>query len=163
MPARIVVAFGASQPFDPTHRYTTSWILPPIYLAIARLLLSIYAFVTIFFGLGWDGVHQRHDLDRSSFSYFINLSYWGMAFYFLFSSLHTFSYARTGRAWLQRWPLPCQIAHTALYSTIVTFPILVTAVFWAILYSGKWFPTDFEGWSNVRIKYVSALVIIEGK
>ncbi|KAL8694884.1 MAG: hypothetical protein Q9218_000548 [Villophora microphyllina] len=149
MPARVAAIFGASQPFDPSHRYMTSWILPPVLLAIVRLLLSIYAFTTIFFILGWDGVHQRHDLDRHFFSYFTDLSYWGLAFYFLFSSLHTFSYARTGRAWLQKWPVALQVAHAAFYTTIVTFPILVTAVFWAILYSGSWFPAEFEGWSNM--------------
>lgn len=146
---RVSTVFGAAQPFDPTHRYTTSWILPPLLLAIIRLILSIYAFTTTFFVLGWHGVHQRHDLDRQYFSYFTNLTYWGIGFYFLFSSMHTFKYALTGASWLQKWPVTLQIAHTVFYTTIVTFPILVTAVFWAVLYSNAGFQDEFDGWSNV--------------
>lgn len=149
MTHRLSSIFGAPQPFDPTHRHTTSWILPPLLLAIIRVVLSIYTFTTIFFVLGWDGVHHRHDLDRHYFSYFTDLTYWGIAFYFLFSSLHTFKYALTGVSWLQNWPVTLQVAHGVFYMTIVTFPILVTAVFWALLYSGAWFPNEFEGWSNV--------------
>ncbi|KAL8714845.1 MAG: hypothetical protein Q9220_001358 [cf. Caloplaca sp. 1 TL-2023] len=120
MSTRIAAIFGAPQPFEGARRYTTSWILPPLLLAIIRLLLSIYAFTTLFFILGWDGAHRRHDLDRHSFSYFTNLAYWGLAFYLLFGALHTFSYARTGTPWLQRWPVPLQIAHTVLYTTITS-------------------------------------------
>ncbi|KAL8781367.1 MAG: hypothetical protein Q9213_006022 [Squamulea squamosa] len=147
--ARLLALLGAPQPFDPTHRYTTSWILPPFFLAICRTILSIYIFTTIFFIFGWNGAHHHPDQSRASFSFFTNLGYWGLGFYFLFSSLHTFSYARTGKSWLQRWPVVLQVAHTVFYTTVVTFPILVTAVFWAILYNGTWFPTEFQGWSNI--------------
>ncbi|KAL8996454.1 MAG: hypothetical protein Q9169_004048 [Polycauliona sp. 2 TL-2023] len=145
---RFLAIVGASQPFDPSHRYTTSWILPPFLLAACRLISAIYIFTTIFFIFGWNGAHRRPELSRHSFSFFTNLGYWGLGFYFLFSSLHTFSYARTGKSWLQKWPAALQVAHTVFYTTVVTFPILVTAVFWAILYNGTWFPTEFEGWSN---------------
>lgn len=150
MSSRISAILGAQQPFDPSHRYTTSWIFPPLLLAAIRILLSIYVFTTLFFYLGWNGEHHRHDLDRHSFSYFTHLGYWGLAFYFLVAALHTFRYGSIGHSWLQRWPVGLQVAHTAFYATIVTFPILVTAVFWAVLYSGIWFPSEFEGWSNVK-------------
>lgn len=142
---------GVSQPFDPSHRYTTSWLLPPSILAGLRLLFSIYAFVTIFFIFGWNGSHDKAKYSLQSFSYFTNLTYWGLAFYFLFSALHTLSYARTGTSWLQNWPQPLQAAHAIFYSTIVTFPILVTIVFWAVLYSGLWFPVVFNAWTNVSL------------
>ncbi|KAL8680924.1 MAG: hypothetical protein Q9186_002936 [Xanthomendoza sp. 1 TL-2023] len=147
--ARIFDMLGASQPFDSTHRYTTSWILPPLLLAIFRLIISIYIFTTIFFIFGWNGAHRSPEQSRASFSFFTNLGYWGLGFYFLFSFLHTFSYARTGKSWLQRWPRVLQVAHIIFYTTVVTFPILVTAVFWALLYNGTWFPTEFQGWSNI--------------
>ena len=139
---------GATRPFDPTHRFVTSWLLPPIALALIRLLLSLYVFTTIFFVFGWDDSHHQSIAVRQSFSYFTDLGYWGLGFYLLLSSLHTFSYLYTGSPWLQRWPRPLQGAHSLLYTTIVTFPILVTAVFWAIIYSGDWFPAVFSGWSN---------------
>ncbi|KAL8656907.1 MAG: hypothetical protein Q9226_002461 [Calogaya cf. arnoldii] len=146
--ARILSILGASQPFDPTHRYTTSWILPPVLLAICRFIFAIYILTAIFFIFGWNGTHGHAEQSRYSFSFFTSLGYWGLGFYFLFSSLHTFSYARTGKSWSQKWPAGFQVAHTVFYTTIVTFPILVTAVFWALLYNGIWFSNEFQGWSN---------------
>ena len=134
-------------PFDPISRYTTSWLLPPTLLASIRLLISLYAFITIFFILGWDSSHSDSAGARQSFSFFTNLTYWGLAFYFLVSALHTFSYARRGFSWLQGWPKALQAAHAVFYTTIVTFPILVTVVFWAVLFSA--FPSIFVTWSNV--------------
>lgn len=139
---------GVHDSSESTNRYTTSWLLPPILLGLLRLLISTYCFVAIFFIFGWDDSHHNSLAARHSFSYFTNLTYWGLAFYFLFSSLHTLSYASTGRAWLQTWPRPLQAAHALFYTTVVTFPILVTAVFWAVLYDGHWFPIVFTAWSN---------------
>lgn len=135
--------------YDPTYRYTTSWILPPIVLAIIRLVLALYAFTTIFFIFGWDGSHRSLQSARQSFSFFTSLTYWGIAFYFLFSGLHTLSYARTGRSWLHDWGRPLQASHAIFYTTVTTYPVLVTVVFWVLLYSGSWFPLTFNAWSNV--------------
>ncbi|KAI4276782.1 MAG: hypothetical protein LQ337_002265 [Flavoplaca oasis] len=146
--SRILAILGASQPFDPAHRYTTSWILPPFLLAACRIIFALYTFTTIFFIFAWDGANGRPEQSRHSFSFFTDLGYWGLAFYFLFAAVHTFSYARTEKSWLQKWPAALQLAHTIFYTTVVTFPILVTAVFWVILYNGIWFPTEFQAWSN---------------
>lgn len=143
-------SLGASSPFDPTDRYTTSWLLPPTILATLRLLLSLYAFTTIFVIFGWNDAHDGAQRSRRSFSYFTNLTYWGLAFYFLVSGLHTLSYARSGKSWLQTWPRALQAAHAVFYTTVITFPFLVTIVYWAILYSDPWFPVVFQAWSNVR-------------
>ena len=138
---------GAPKPFDPTHRYASSWLLPPYALFALRALFALYAFTTIFFILAWNPTHNDRVGDRHWFSYFTNLTYTGLAFYFLFSSIHTFSYARRGRPFLQSWPRALQALHAIFYTTIVTFPILVTAVFWAILYTGH-FATEAEAWAN---------------
>lgn len=137
-------------PFDPTSRFTTSWLLPPYLLASLRLLFSLYAFITTFAIFGWNGAHGFAIASRRSFSFFTNLTYWGLAFYFFFAALHTFSYARTGEPWLRGWPRPLQAAHAVLHTTVVTFPFLVTLVFWAVLYRGPWFSVVEQGWSNVR-------------
>jgi len=127
----------------------SQWLLPPLALAWVRLLLSLYAFVTIFVIFGWDDAQHNSILVRQSFSYFTDLAYYGLAFYFLFSGLHTFLYARNGGSWLQSWPRPLRAAHSLYFTTIITFPILVTAVFWAVLYNGHWSPMVFNGWSNI--------------
>ncbi len=72
-----------------------------------------------------------------------------MAFYFLVAAIHTFTYARTGRPLLDRFPRPLQALHALFYSTITVFPFIVTAVYWGILYSGHWFPREFDAWSNL--------------
>ncbi|MCJ1470713.1 hypothetical protein MMC07_009360 [Pseudocyphellaria aurata] len=140
---------GVSRPFDPADRYTSSWLLPPVILAVVRLFLSLWAFTTIVVIFGWDGSHGLEQHARRSFSYFTNLTYWGLAFYFLFAGLHSLSYARSGTSWLRSWPRPLQAAHAILYTTVITFPFLVTVVFWAVLYSGHWFPVVFNAWSNI--------------
>lgn len=114
--------------FDPTYRFATSWILPPALLCFTRALLSLYAFATLFFILGWNGTHGRNADSGRSFSYFTILTYWGLAFYFAFAALHTGSYWLTGRPFLNRWISPLRWAHSAFYSTIVVYPFIVTGM-----------------------------------
>jgi hypothetical protein len=132
-----------------SHRFVTSWLLPPTALAVLRALIALYSFVTIFFIFGWQGTHDLTHINHAEFSYFTSLTFWGIAFYFLFSAIHTFLYARRGHAPLEHWPRPLQALHSLLYTTIVTFPFLVTIVFWVILYDGPWFTVEFEAWTNV--------------
>ena len=177
---------GVDEPFDPTHRFATSWILPVWVLFGIRAILvgpsscrqsmstdpckSLYAFVVLFFIIGWDGT--RGDLTdvRQSFSFFTDLTYWGLAFYFLFAAIHTFSYARTGGALLNRWPRPLQALHSIYYTSIVTLPFLVTGecmdmtltqsltyppvVFWVVLFQPGLFSVVFTAWSNVSANHL---------
>ncbi|KAL2261360.1 hypothetical protein VTK26DRAFT_4336 [Humicola hyalothermophila] len=144
--------FG-TDPWDPTHRFETSWLLSPWALFFCRALLCLYCFTTLLFVLAWQCVHSDEgcSASRDTFSYFTHLSYWGLAFYLLFASAHTFTYARSagGAALLDRFPRPLQALHALLYSTVAVFPIIVTVVYWAVLYSGGWFPAVFSGWSNM--------------
>ncbi|KAF2180066.1 hypothetical protein K469DRAFT_753580 [Zopfia rhizophila CBS 207.26] len=132
--------------FDSTFRFETSWILPPSLLFSLRALLSLYAFTTIFTIFGYNATHGMSANSRHSFSFFTNLTYWGLAFYFAFSALHTGSYWFSGKPLLARWPRLLQTAHSMFYTTITIFPWIVTIVYWALLYSG--FPTPFSSWTN---------------
>lgn len=113
-------------PFDPSHRFATSWLLPPGLLFAFRALLSLYAFVTAIFNLGWRSTQHLGGAGQS-FSFFTNLTYWGLAFYFAFSALHTGTYWLTGRPLLARWPPALQRLHSIFYSTITNFPFVVTS------------------------------------
>lgn len=113
--------------FDPTHRYETSWLLPPSVLFGVRALLSLYAFATIFTIFGWQDGHGQSKSSRESFSYFTDLTYWGLAFYYAFSALHTCSYWLTGTPFLARWPRVLREAHAVFYSTVVVYPFIVTS------------------------------------
>lgn len=50
---------------------------------------------------------------------------------------------------MDRFPRSLQALHALFYSTIVTFPFLVTIVYWVVLYKGPWFDSQFVAWSNV--------------
>lgn len=123
--ARLAAPYGNN--FDPTHRFATSWILPPVVLFCLRALLALYAFVTLFTIFGWNGSHGMADASQHSFSFFTVLTYWGLAFYYTFAAIHTGSYCFTGVPFLARWPRALQIAHSMFYSTIVVYPFIVTS------------------------------------
>ncbi|EMD70021.1 hypothetical protein GGP41_000176 [Bipolaris sorokiniana] len=140
--------------FDPT-RFVTSWALPPSLLFGYRVLLALYAFTTLFTIFGWNATHGRSEESRHSFSFFTVLTYWGLAFYYAFSAVHTASYWLTGTSFLARWPKPLQVAHSMFYSTIVVYPWIVTIVFWALLAAD--FPTTFSIWSNTSQHALNSL------
>ncbi|UNI23133.1 hypothetical protein JDV02_008970 [Purpureocillium takamizusanense] len=156
---RGVFSFG-SGPWDPTHRFETSWLLSPWLLFAVRALFCVYGFLTLFFIIGWECSHDAAGgcrEARQSFSYFTVLTYWGLAFYFLAASVHTGTYALTGRPLLERLPQPLRALHSLFYTTVVTLPFLVTIVFWAVLYKGVWFSTAFDGWHNVSQHAMNSL------
>ncbi|CAG8978590.1 hypothetical protein HYALB_00011740 [Hymenoscyphus albidus] len=148
--------------WDPSHRFETSWLLSPWALFACRAAISLYAFATIFFIMGWEGGNHDglsvHDI-RKSFSFFTVLCYWGAAFYFLAAAIHTFSYALNGGTpLLNRLPRPLQALHYLFYSTITTFPFLVTIVYWAVIFpSNGAFTSTFGLWSNVSQHALNAV------
>ncbi|GAP88724.1 hypothetical protein SAMD00023353_1201390 [Rosellinia necatrix] len=144
-------AFGTDL-WDPSHRFETSWLVSPYVLFVIRALLSLYAFTTLLFNIGYNCARPSQGgcaTSRAAFSYFTVLSYWGLAFYFLAASAHTLSYAARGRPWLDRFPRPLQALHALFYSTATTFPFLVVVVFWALLSSPATLATPYSAWSNV--------------
>ncbi|KAI9759617.1 MAG: hypothetical protein M4579_002185 [Chaenotheca gracillima] len=140
---------GVDTPFDPTYRFATSWLLPPWALFGLRIFMSLYAFTTIIAILTYTGVTVSAEAAGERFPYFTSITYWGLAFYTLFAAIHTFGYAKTGTPYLNRWPRPLQALQSVFYSTIVTLPILVTVVFWAILFSPGIFNNKYATWSNI--------------
>ncbi|EPE10234.1 hypothetical protein F503_05329 [Ophiostoma piceae UAMH 11346] len=139
--------------WDPSHRFETSWLLPPVVLGGLRALFSLYIFVQLVFVLVWECRHSELGgcaVARAEFSFFTVLTDWGIAFYFAASAIHTLSYALgNGSALLDRFPRPLQALHSFFYSTITVYPFIVTAVYWGNIYSGPWFPLTFDAWRNV--------------
>lgn len=123
--SRLRSVLGLSTPFDPTHRYQTSWLLLPLALALIRLLFSIYIFGYLFYRIAYSAVNNDGLEARQSFSYFTNITYWALGFYFLFAGGHTLIYTIRGAAPLQRWGSALQFLHTLFYSSVITFPFLV--------------------------------------
>lgn len=126
--------------------FTTSWALSPLPLAIIRLVISLYAFLVIFINYGLDsGAIGR------SFSFFTELTYWGISFYTLVAGIHTLIYALRGRCWLDSWPRPLQALHGLFYATIITFPFLVTIVYWVLLAPASYFTSSEDQWRDVCV------------
>ncbi|KAF2400370.1 hypothetical protein EJ06DRAFT_543173 [Trichodelitschia bisporula] len=133
-------------PIDPV-RYSTSWALSPLAYASLRALISFYIFTSLIVILSIDG-ERSPSLARQHFSYFTNLTFWGLGFYHAFAALHTATYWLNGRPLLARWAGWLQQLHALFYTTVVTYPFIVTIVFWGLLFNGS-FKDRFAAWSNV--------------
>ncbi|KAI1267519.1 hypothetical protein F5Y18DRAFT_378032 [Xylariaceae sp. FL1019] len=140
--------FGTG-PWDESHRFQTSWLLPPYVLFGFRALFSLYILTTLLYNIGHSCASDACSTARTSFSYFTVLTYWGLFFYFLFSSIHTLSYAHHSSTPLQSWPRPLQALHSLLYTCTTVFPFVVTIVFWALLSSPTTLSTTYSAWSNI--------------
>lgn len=138
---------------------SASWILPPWLLFAIRALISLYAFVVLFYRIGrWETSNDPDDSENAgrSFTFFTVLSYWGLAFYFAFAAAHTGSLAVTGRPWLDGWPGWLRWLHSAFYATVTVFPFLVTGVFWAVL-AARVFESTYRAWSDVSQHALNAV------
>lgn len=112
----------------------------------------MYAFVTLLFSIAWWCTHSELggcSNASDSFAFFTVLTYWGLAFYSLVAAIHTGSYAATGRPLLDRFPRPLQALHSLFYTTAITFPFIVTIVYWGVLYEDPWFGLRFDAWRNI--------------
>jgi len=167
--------------FDEQLKFVTSNVFPPWWLACIRLLLALYTLVVSVVILVWEAEEEGGTVD-SYFSYFTNLSYIGICAYFFASGVQTFAYARNRRLNnnhqgadnknnldsdseycyypLQRWPWISRYLHGLLFSTIVTFPILVTIVYWVLLSSSSTFASPYLAWSNISKHLLNSVMAI---
>lgn len=208
---------GVETPFDPQHRYVTSYILPVPLFALFRTAVAIYMLVTVLSTAVQEGV--------GSISYFTNLSYWGCTTYFVMSTVHTCSFAYAQWRWsrarkssangriemlekaypldgvgridvardnadieavcgdstsgttrhdrietlltyskrteleigstyprslLSRsFPRPLQFAHSLLISTVASYPLVVTVIFWTLLAGPDPLGTPYTAFVNI--------------
>lgn len=121
-------SYEASTEPSYVQRLCSSWLLSPPALLAYRALISIYAFVVLFTTNGYYSTHGMTRQADHSFSYFTDLTYWGIAFYLAFAAAHTASFAFRGRPWLETWPKPLRYAHSAFYTTITVYPFIVTGM-----------------------------------
>ncbi|PSR75352.1 hypothetical protein PHLCEN_2v9215 [Hermanssonia centrifuga] len=147
--SRLYGLLGVPAPFDTSYTLVTSPILPPLWLAATRLTFAVYGTVFIIFRLAYEGI--KYHTDSAFFSYFTSLSYIGLFSYFWASGVQTLLFALSGckRYPLQRWYKPLHFLHMLLLSTIITFPIIVTIVFWSLLSSPTTLSTRYSAWTNI--------------
>lgn len=143
-------------PRTPMSAYATSWLLSSTLFAAYNFVATLFIFVTIFvrWGFGSNSIGQ-------SFSYFTNLTWWGLGFYHLFTAYHGWQFSRGKGMPLDRWGEGSQALHAIFYTTVITFPFLVTLVYWIILWKkgDEATSTVYGMWSNVGILDSSARMI----
>ncbi|KAK0430718.1 hypothetical protein EV421DRAFT_1932086 [Armillaria borealis] len=149
-----------SSPFDPSLAYVSSSVpilRRPIVLAWVRLLLALYALVTLLVSVIWADV-VLHDID-GYFSYFTHLAYIGLCSYYFASGVQTLVYARNSTYLLRTWPFAktLQFLHVWLHSTVVTFPFVVTITFWVLLSSSSTFSSVFNTWNNISVHALNSV------
>lgn len=165
----------SSTTFDADRTFVRSSLVSPALLGTARAVISLYCFSTIIVGYTWQAfnIAQNYLQDVKlppypfitnylaigrSFSFFTWLCFWSQAFYFLVSSIHTFCFAGYHRTWLHdKFPKPLQLAHSLWYTTIITFPFLVSTMFWATMYAGPWPKGHYEQWLNLSAHGLNSL------
>ncbi|KAH7334991.1 hypothetical protein B0J17DRAFT_672329 [Rhizoctonia solani] len=164
-------ALGVHTPFDPTCTLVTSHVFSPTTLAAIRLALAIYSLVALIVNIVWQSVVV--DTIDSFFSYFTNLTYIGLCSYMWAASVQTIAYALRTRRFhtdsgarreypLQRWPRILQFLHLVLWSTVTTFPFIVTVVYWVLLASSETFATRYSSWNNITVHAMnSAFALFE--
>jgi len=155
--------------FDEQHKFVTSAIFPPWWLACIRLLLALYTLVASLFTLIWEARgFDSGSTAGSYFSYFTNLSYIGICAYFFASAVQTFAYDynlymnedKNSIYPLQRWHRILRYLHGLLFTTVVTFPFLVTIAYWLLLSSASTFATPFSTWSNISKHILNSVMAI---
>ncbi|QRV84379.1 transmembrane protein [Ceratobasidium sp. AG-Ba] len=157
---RVYASLGVQTPFDPTCSLVTSHVFSPGTLAAIRTALAVYSLTALIVNI----VLQSVELDTidSFFSYFTNLSYIGLCSYMWAASVQTIAYARHSRRFhtqssaryeypLQKWPRFLQFLHLLLWSTVTTFPFIVTVVYWVLLASSSTFQTRYSSWNNITV------------
>lgn len=147
-------------------------------LAGIRTLIAVYISSTLIVGYSWQARNisatylkdvniesylmlANHVVIGRTFSYFTWLCLWSQTLYFLITSFYTWQYSRYGKTWLHKdahWI--CQIMHEVWYTTVTTFPILVSVVFWGTMYSGPWPKGRYEQWLNISAHGLNSLFAI---
>ncbi|KAF8521882.1 hypothetical protein BU17DRAFT_45419 [Hysterangium stoloniferum] len=149
---------GVPKSFDNECTFVTSPFLRPAILAAIRVTIAFYTLVTLITVLVREAV-VTHDA-KSFFSYFTQLSYIGICAYFWASGVQTTLYARRPNSKsypLQRWPPVLQFLHSLLWTTITTYPLIVTPVFWALLSGPSTFNSSFNAWENISVHALNSI------
>ncbi|KAF9003026.1 hypothetical protein BDQ17DRAFT_513668 [Cyathus striatus] len=136
-------------PFDEDYRFVTSYALSPAILGAVRISLGLFTLASILSVLIYGGIKDHSA--GAYFSYFTHLSLIGLCSYFWATGVQTIAFARSsdGTYPLQRWPRALRYLQVLLTTTITTFPIVVTVVYWGLIAGSDSFASPYTSWANV--------------
>ncbi|KAG0326990.1 hypothetical protein BG000_001170, partial [Podila horticola] len=143
--------------FEPERMVTSNWVGPKI-LAGVRFVETLYVWIVII------SVWASSATAVDYLKYFTNLTYCGLAVYLLCTSLWTIGYLRQPSSERSDWITSkaggwLGYLHWLLYSTVITFHIVVPIVFWTLLSTGT--PTTALGrWHNYSVHLLDGVLAI---
>lgn len=149
------VLMGADPAHDKLHHFETSWLFSPLVFGVLRLIIFLYCLLVLIIVFALESSMGRGFLNRQSFSYFTSLAFSGVQWYFLVSGVHSLLYAFKGRSVLfDKWPRWLRSLHSLYYTTVVCYPFVVSAIYWAVLFGrSPRILLRFEVWENVKISH----------
>ncbi|KAJ8522302.1 hypothetical protein ONZ45_g1104 [Pleurotus djamor] len=164
--SRTLSALGVSNPFDPKRAFLTSPFLSPFGVFVVRAIFAAFSLSTCIAVLVTqattltDNVNNDDQNQFLYYSYFTSLTFIGLTAYFVVSSVHSGVYAWKGVYLLRRWGRIVQLLHVLLFSTIATYPLLVTVVYWALLASPATFSTPFSSFSSISQHILNSVLAL---
>lgn len=121
-------------------RVVTSRLLNTGQLFVIRFVLFCYSLVVWICSIAHD---SQHGAMRGHFSYFTYLCYTGMVAYLGASSFHTLQLYRHGSTYsFSNMPYILQLLHWLLYESAILFAIVVSTVFWSLIYNPQAYSSD---------------------
>ncbi|KAJ1948409.1 hypothetical protein FBU59_001610 [Linderina macrospora] len=129
----------------------------PLILALRATMFAYALFVWIYSlardsGAGTGNVH---------FAYFTNLCYTGLVAYLAVSLYHTTRalQTRTTGSFSDMWPT-LQLLHWLLYASVAVFSIIVTCVYWGLLYPSAHNMGVRDKWINVSVHAMNTVFFL---
>ncbi|TFK26016.1 hypothetical protein FA15DRAFT_638287 [Coprinopsis marcescibilis] len=157
----VVDSSSTTRVFDPQYHFVTSPVFSnPLVLAVLRLILAVYTLLTLIIVLQ-ENVRRRPG--QISFAFFTTLSFIGICAYLFASGVQTLLYAlksrqgASGYPLQQSWPRVLQALHVLLYTTVTTFPFIVTIFYWSVLSSPNIFAETSRAWNNISVHILNTV------
>ncbi|KAG0328013.1 hypothetical protein BG004_002633 [Podila humilis] len=137
---------------------TSNWVGPKM-LAGIRIVETVYVWIVIIYI--WATSKNAGDYLK----YFTNLTFFGLSVYLLCTSLWSIGYLRQPSSERARWINDKAsnwfgYLHWLLYSTVITFHIVVPIVFWTLLTGGVNPVTAAGRWTNYSVHLLDGILAL---
>ncbi|KAJ1963003.1 hypothetical protein GGI12_002311 [Dipsacomyces acuminosporus] len=143
--------------FNP-HRVSGSRALGPGGIAAVRAVLFAYALTVWVFTIVRDahkGAMNGH------FAYFTNLCYTGLLAYLTSSLFHSVQNWRRGSpSSFTNMPYVLQLLHWVLFSSVLVYAVIVTVIFWSVLFDISKFSNTADLWSTTSVHALNTVFIL---
>ncbi|KAI9503730.1 hypothetical protein BX070DRAFT_224433 [Coemansia spiralis] len=98
---------------------------------------------------------------KAHFVYFTYLCYTGLLAYLASSLFHTLQYWRRGEPTsFTQMPKTLQLLHWLLFESVVLYAVIVTALFWSLIYSPDNYTTQELKWTTASVHATNSVCVI---